>query len=246
MTQYIWGEGPKIFISYTSSTKEIATKLKREFMDLGMSAFVAHEDIQVTEQWQEIILKALSSMDVFLPILSEGFKKSEFCDQELGFAVARRRLHQAIACSEAPVPIIIPFMFDETTPYGFISNEQAAKVNPVQDASKKVLETLLSKRFDLWFESFVGRVRKSPNFGHSNAILMPELEKIETISMEQARKLIAAVDGNRQASKAWDFMDSYLNLKVRIDDGYVRMRDILISPVGSASSYYDNSYDLPW
>ena len=50
-------------------------------------------------------------MDVFVSLHTEGFSKSHWCQQEVGYAVAR------------PIPII-PVRFDEI-PDGFIQKNQA-------------------------------------------------------------------------------------------------------------------------
>ena len=222
MSQNIWwGEGPKVFISHASSTRHIAGELKDKFANLGISAFVAHEDINVTEQWQEVILNALSSMDVFLPILSEDFKESNYCDQELGFATAERR-RQAGRTSSI---LIIPFMFDGTAPYGFISNEQAAKIKQVDDIPSKVLDTLSDKQFDLWFEFFVQQIHNSRNFRHSNHTLAPKLAKIVSLTAEQAAKIDSAVKGNLEVYNAWDFMAAYHSMLENIDSEVDSLQD---------------------
>lgn len=206
MTQHIWGEGVKVFISHATSTRPMAGELKALFADLGVSAFVAHEDIKITAQWQEVILEALSSTDAFLAILSCDFKKSAYCDQELGFAIAERR-RRADANHERPL-IIMAVMYDDTVPYGFISNEQAAKVRQAAYIPSKVLDTLLEKDFDLWFKSFIRRIRRSPSYYNSNYVLAPELIRIERLTSEQAHALVDAINANSDVYDAWHFMSA--------------------------------------
>ena len=204
MARYIWGEGPKIFVSHATSTSSLAGEVKASSADLGISAFVDHEDIKVAEHDQDVILKALSRMDVFLAILSSDFKKSFFCNQELGFAIAERRRRRY---SERPL-IIMAVMCDNTDPYGFLRGEQAAKVKEAADIPSKVLEVLFEKDFDLWFESFICRIRCSPDYTTSIHVLLPELERIRWLTSEQAQALVDAVNWNDQVYGSRIFMSA--------------------------------------
>lgn len=204
MAQHIWGEGPKIFASHATSTSSLAGEVKALSADLGISAFVDHEDIKVAEQWQDVILKALSTMDVFLAILSSDFKKSFFCNQELGFAIAERRRRRY---SERPL-IIMAVMCDDTDPYGFLLGEQAAKVRQAADIPSKVLDTLFEQDFYLWFESFIYRIRRSPSYRNSIQVLVPELERIWWLTSKQAQALVDAVNWNDQVYGSRVFMSA--------------------------------------
>ena len=202
MARHIWGEGPKIFVSHATSTSSLAVEVKASSADLGISAFVDHEDIKVAEHDQDVILKALSTMDVFLAILSSDFKESFFCNQELGFAIAERRRRRRY--SERPL-IIMAVMCDDTDPYGFLRGEQAAKFRQAADIPSKVLDVLFEKDFDLWFKSFIRRIRYSPDYDNSNKKLAPELKKIEKLTVEQANELADAYNSSSQAYGAWSF-----------------------------------------
>lgn len=102
----------KVFISHLSEHKDKATRLKEALRPYYMDCFVAHEDIYPSLEWQEEILKALLSMDVFISIHCENFRNSIWCQQEIGAAMARRIK-------------IIPVKFDgKENPEGFISRIQ--------------------------------------------------------------------------------------------------------------------------
>ena len=79
----------KLFLSHISKDKDKATRLRDCLAPLGVSAFVAHEDIHPTRDWQDEILRALRTMDAFLSIHTKGFSSSYWTQQESGFAVAR-------------------------------------------------------------------------------------------------------------------------------------------------------------
>lgn len=101
----------RLFISHIAKEKKKATRLSETLAPFGIMAFVAHEDIQPTLEWQSEIERALHCMDAFLAIHTVGFSSSIWTQQEIGFAVARG------------VKIISLRMGEDPT--GFISKRQA-------------------------------------------------------------------------------------------------------------------------
>lgn len=109
-----WRDNPsrfRLFVSHIAEHKAKATRLKTCLEPYAIDAFVAHEDIYPTLEWQPEIEKALNTMDAFLAIHTPGFSKSIWTQQEIGFAVARG------------VKIISLQMGEDPT--GFISKQQA-------------------------------------------------------------------------------------------------------------------------
>ena len=68
-----WGEGYPVFLSHLAEVKEHVAGLKASLKSYGISAFVAHDDITPSEEWQEEIRKALLTMRGFVALLTEGF-----------------------------------------------------------------------------------------------------------------------------------------------------------------------------
>ena len=59
-TRKVWGEGGiRAFVSHVATYKEEAAKLKESLEERGIAAFVAHEQIDVSEEWQGEIDYAL-------------------------------------------------------------------------------------------------------------------------------------------------------------------------------------------
>ena len=79
----------KLFISHVSKDKLRAARLKDACAVFGIAGFVAHEEIEPTKSWQDEIFRGLRTMDALVAVLSEGFKGSVFCQQEVGFALGR-------------------------------------------------------------------------------------------------------------------------------------------------------------
>lgn len=98
----------------------------------GISSFVAHVDIEPTKQWQVEIEAGLFSMDALAALLMDGFKNSNWTDQEVGVAVGRDVL-------------IIPVM-KGMTPYGFISKYQGLDVNGknISEVAESIFQILVS------------------------------------------------------------------------------------------------------
>lgn len=101
----------RIFISHLAIEKSKATRLRDALKPFGVLAFVAHEDIEPTLEWQVQIERALHHMEVFISLHTKGFCNSVWTQQEVGFAVAKDTK-------------IIPVRWHED-PVGFISKYQA-------------------------------------------------------------------------------------------------------------------------
>lgn len=97
----------------------------------GVSAFVAHVSIDASEEWQAVIETALLTCDAMVVFLHDGFKISNWCDQEVGFAMARR------------VPVL-PLHID-LNPYGFMGKLQAAHCenDSAQQIGEKIVQWLV-------------------------------------------------------------------------------------------------------
>lgn len=79
----------KVFISHVTKNKSSASNLKMMLEPYGISAFVAHEDIKPSKEWEVEIERALFSMNALCAILTPESIKSSWCDQEVGYAFGR-------------------------------------------------------------------------------------------------------------------------------------------------------------
>ena len=105
----------RLFISHLTDDKVRAASLKSNLSRYGIDCFVAHENITPSKEWQVVIENALLSMDTLCAILTPNFIKSKWCDQEVGYALGRRK-------------IVIP-IDSGAIPYGFIGKWQAIHAN---------------------------------------------------------------------------------------------------------------------
>lgn len=121
----------RMFVSHVSGEKRNAHRLKDCLLDHGVSCFVAHDDIKPTVEWRHEIEKALECMDGFVAMHTEGFSKSNWTQQEVGFALGRGVK-------------IISFKLDEEDPTGFLSHQQALsrEGRKAEDISIDIIELL--------------------------------------------------------------------------------------------------------
>lgn len=123
----------RIFISHLSEFKKTTGQLQAVLRRYGISAFVAHVDIEPTREWMDEIEAGLHSMDALLAILMPGFKESNWTDQEVGVAVGRGVL---------VIPVI-----KGLNPYGFISRYQGL------DSQGKTVANIANEVFQILVKS---------------------------------------------------------------------------------------------
>lgn len=86
-----WKDGYlKLFVSHITSGKAQASNLRTFLGAWGISAFVAKDDIQPSREWRLEVEAALETMEVMVPVVESGFKESDWCAQEVGFALGRK------------------------------------------------------------------------------------------------------------------------------------------------------------
>ena len=179
----------RAFISYSVTEKQFAGAVKRSLENLGVECFLAHEDIQVSEEWKTRILQELREVDIFVTVLSAKFKASEWCSQELGFIVSR------------PEVVIVPFSIDHTNPYGFISHLQGQYVSD-EDAIPAIIEDLLYRtRPREMIPIQIGQVQSAGGFRVAEAAVRPLVPHFRIFTDQEVADFTAAVVSNYEV---WD------------------------------------------
>lgn len=127
----LWDPGDfRLFLSHHSSKKEGVAQLRDALRAYCISGFVAHTDIEPTKQWESQIEAALRSMDALAAVLSPEFVSSRWCDQEVGFAMGRKRL-------------VIPLRAG-ADPHGFLGKYQGLQVRrrPAKELADEIFAIL--------------------------------------------------------------------------------------------------------
>ncbi|HET8546351.1 MAG TPA: toll/interleukin-1 receptor domain-containing protein, partial [Bryobacteraceae bacterium] len=106
----------RAFISYSHVDRKYGAQAKALLEEVGIEAFLAHEDLHVSDEWRNCIIEELKRCDLFVPLLSANFLTSKWAPQEVGFIISR------------PEVVIAPISIDGTTPFGFISHVQSRRI----------------------------------------------------------------------------------------------------------------------
>lgn len=183
----------RLFLSHSSRHNAGAAQLKRALAHYGIEGFVAHEDIQPNREWQRVIEAALRSCDGCVALLHREFPASNWCDQEVGFALCRN------------VPVV-PVQFGRQ-PYGFLGKVQSLPGTDVKpdDLARRVARSLLldprtgASLTDRMVHQFVC----AHSFGQANTLSTLLAVDAPRITADQMATLRAAQKVNRQVASAW-------------------------------------------
>jgi hypothetical protein len=182
----------KVFLSHLSSQKTWVSELQVALSTFGISAFVAHKDIRPTLEWQGQIETALATCDSLVALLHEGFHKSNWTDQEIGFAMGR-----GVA--------VFSVRFGQD-PYGFIGKTQAFQGNgkTAQNLAKELFDAFRSNKqtqgamAEVLLQMFI----RSNTFAQATQRIKL-LEELETWGTDFADRIREAVNNNEQISYSW-------------------------------------------
>jgi len=183
----------RLFISHLSAEKAFAAELQEALLHYGISGFVAHNDIEPTVEWQGQIETALATADSLVALLHPTFQKSDWTDQEIGFAMGRG------------LPVFaVKFGQD---PYGFIGRFQAfaGSGKPVEAIAKELFETYRKNKQTQkrMAEVLVNLFEDSGSFTAAKTRI-GYLEGLEYWDTGFVPRLEAMVESNSQISGSWD------------------------------------------
>jgi TIR domain len=197
----LWGSEPgRAFLSHIHENRIFVGNVKTSLSHYGISGFVAHADINPSKQWRAAILEAIRSCHLFVAFLDEGFHESQWCDQEVGFA---------IAC-EAPILPVRPPGFDRDSLRhdGFIEQHQDVYLDDARHPdyawlAEQVLNSLLthSRTQDVGVKALVESFVYSDSYDETRR-LWRLIEQQPLIESAQLRRLEYAVQTNRQVYEA--------------------------------------------
>lgn len=154
----------KVFVSHLSSNRTRMSSLKVGLANWGVSAFIAHEDIEASREWRDEVEAGLESMDVLVAVVEPGFKESDWCVQEVGFALGRKI-------------DIIPLRAG-LDPFGFFGKYQGIPIKgkTPENVAGEITQTLLKK----------------PQ--HRNKILQSMSKAFATLNSQKKIELISVLD----------------------------------------------------
>jgi hypothetical protein len=192
-TPSFWREGHlRLFLSHASDFQLEASKIAESLINYNVHGFVAHEQIAPAKEWEDELRLGLSTCDALVCFLSEGFKKSDWTEQEVGFVISRRVL-------------VIPVRLG-LNPYGFMARYQGCSgvgKNPPELARELVSilanhQLTSMKMANALVHSFEG----SSSFAEAKirASNLSLVQRWTDSLVERARR---ALKENDQIGKAW-------------------------------------------
>ncbi|TAL70333.1 MAG: toll/interleukin-1 receptor domain-containing protein [Bacteroidetes bacterium] len=189
----IWSNSSnfRLFLSHKAEFKEEVSKLKINLNKFGICCFIAHEDIEPTQEWQNEIENALFSSDALLALMTDKFHESNWTDQEIGIAIGRG------------IPIISLKL--GTVPYGFIGKYQALKIN--LETEYYEIASLLIKNHPKMIDIFVTQIEESNSWDKCN-MLSKLLPSIQELNDQQVERLIRAYKTNVDVKGSFGFNGS--------------------------------------
>lgn len=188
-----WVEGRlRVFISHLSKNKVFASDLQAEMAKLGISGFVAHEDIEPDEEWQSEIERALRTCDALVALLHDGFNESTWTDQEVGYALGRG------------VPVFSVRL--DMSPYGLFGKKQAfnGKGKELSTIANELHNSYLKhpKTQDHLCDQIVASFCNSSSFAIARDVCT-SLENLPIWKSDYTKNIRSAVDNNSQIASSW-------------------------------------------
>lgn len=185
------------FISYSTNDKLIGRKIKDILDRFNIEGFLAHDDIHVSEEWKQRIVDELNKADIFISLLSEHFKKSEWTSQELGIAYFRNIL-------------IIPLKLDDTNPFGFINHIQGKSVNSDNILLSYLIKPILDRFHEYMIATVIGKLSKAGSFRYAESIMELLVPHFNEFQKENTEKFVDASIENGQVWSADKCRKEYL------------------------------------
>lgn len=197
-----WGSNPvAVFISHRHEDAQWVSAI-RDILgrSYGIDAFVAHNDIHPSATWRATIRSALSSCHFMVAVLHEKFHESQWCDQEVGWALGRG------------VPVLPVRRQPNTGPRydGFMEEHQDLVLGPVSQfgsgehwLAERIFNAVVTdpKTRTVGIKALAEAFVNSTSFDNTRR-LWAVIAAVDQFGSDQLRRLEYAVQTNRQVYDA--------------------------------------------
>jgi hypothetical protein len=201
-----WAPGHfRLFVSHVAAAKKGAHAIKLTLASYQVAAFVAHDDIEPTKEWQGEIESALRTMDALTALVTPDFVSSRWCDQEVGIAMGRGKL-------------VVPLRAG-ADPHGFLGRYQAVAVE------KATADEIARRLFDVLVrheqshvrvaDALIERLAAAMSFDMSKRTVAL-LEQSPRLNREQVARLVRTIDENPQVRDAYGVPSRITALVARV------------------------------
>jgi len=193
----------RAFISYAHADRAYAGQVRQVLAQVGIESFLAHEDLETSEEWKDRILDELARCDLFVPVLSQHFVRSLWAPQEVGFVASREAV------------VIAPLSLDGTIPFGFLSHLQAGRVGP-DGVTRQLLVEPIAKKFPRTIlPGLIGIAAKAGSFRDAEDKWRPLASLFSLFTPEEAQALAEGAVANNQVWAAALCRDEYIPAFIR-------------------------------
>ena len=181
---------PYAFLSYQTNDKLVAGQIKSLLFKVNIEAFMAHEDISVSEEWRLKILEEITKADIFICLLSKSYIDSIWCLQESGIAALRKKM------------TVIPLSLDGTIPPGFIGNVQSAKIDPSHVFLDDLIPGFLKHDLTWGLDIAVDWLGQSSSYRGAEERFQTILPYLQKMTDAQIKRLLEVTAQNNQIHHA--------------------------------------------
>jgi len=188
-----WQQGFfRLFITHVALHKAEAHELKEHLAQFQVAAFVAHDDIEPTREWQAEIERALRTMDALVALISPEFLDSRWCDQEVGIAIGRGKL-------------VIPLRRG-ADPHGFLGKYQGLQADGVDSSTRaqRIMDILINnpQSSTRMADALVDRVARALTYETAKRAASL-VERLPGLNTRQVARLLASIEENDQVKDAF-------------------------------------------
>jgi nucleoside 2-deoxyribosyltransferase len=187
-----WRKGMlRLFVTHLAVHRDFAAELQTVLLDFGISCFVAHNDIEPTQEWQTQIETALATCDVLVALLHPDFHTSNWTDQEIGFAMGRGVPAFAVRLGQDP------YVIGRFQAFNGSNKSASVLARELFDAVRKNKQT--QRRMS---EVLVALFEESYSFAEAKARI-GYLEDLTLWEPSFSTRVNSAVKSNSQVSGSW-------------------------------------------
>ncbi len=194
------------FISYSHKDRMHGAEAKGVLAQIGIDAFLAHDDLHVSDEWRERIIEELKRCDLFIPLLSANFVESKWAPQEVGFIISR------------PKVAVAPISLDGTKPFGFISHLQSRNITKDGITRELLVEPLARRIPRKIIPGLIRIASDAASFRSAEAAMLPLVQLFPTFTPEEAQALAEASVRNSQIWSAALCRTEYLPFLISVQN----------------------------
>ena len=199
----------RAFISYSHADREYGGQAKKVLAEVGIDAFLAHEDLEVSAVWRDRILDELRRCVLFIPLLSADFLSSKWAPQEAGFIISR------------PDVAIVPLSIDGTTSPGFLSHIQSGRI-PKEGITREFLVEPLARQIPRTIlPGLIRTAAEAGSFRNAEATMRPLVPLFHLFTPTEAQALAESSVKNGQIWSAALCRTEYLPEFIRAQGAHI-------------------------